>query len=1058
MALDRQVIEIRPNGGLREDVGKWLSYPFGTLHNLLYNKYGAIEKRPPIRQMSGNIYPSTYPAHGAVVAPFVTPTGELLIAGVLPHATQKNPGEQGICMWSYSASTDRWTQKTPLPSLTVRRRAGIRNQGTIAGYPSQVCVVDTYEAVLYQDSSGGYLRVTDLSSGTVLMDNTLIIQNTGSGNSGKIALIDCNDGVFTFVYLNSTNTSFRRATLDPSTLSVSVSTFGTVWGSAIDSWDVTASETGVFCLVISDAGSTEVWRVNSSSATVTHTHSESGGKTASSIAYGYTTQSVVAFTWEDVFGGSAYVRVLTSSTLTPVTATVNWISGTFDADVINALIVGIDGYSRVHLFATGKTVTDKYAGIRWKILFTDNTLANGGTAYEIPWQTPCGKPFNLGQGCYLPVAHWRAGSTPQPSRYGYALLNLHRVIDLIDTEVPIALEGAFCPTDGLGVDYATSAAHVPTICADNTRAYLPIHVQGRGESGLFKGAEWCDVLELRTHDYAPEELWQLTYASRLTHLPGALPVQFDGQSTFEIAFLEPPQLTFPGGSTSFAETPSATGLEPGDYEYYFTWEWVDAQGNRHESRPSDPALYTVTGGPNAIVTFYVSTTPLTRRGYALNGGSNRPRLVVYRSKKNLPGNHYRVPLAAVLNDPQGYALYVSDSYSDAQLDTEARGQLYTDGGLLERENPPPAVHMQASGGRVWLTSAEDPEVWPSITLLRGEAPAFSPYLRITLDDAQTRLTGTAYLDGLLVIFSEDRIYTLPAGSGPTDNGDGQWPRPEEVQSSGGCIAPSSIISFELGVFYRDKDGFKILTRGRTIENVGEAVRDTSNLYPNTLNCVLDVTRERIYSLCSNTSGDCMVLVFDYRHNAWSTLSSDLYIVDDLEIIPYPWSEVRLSIHNTELVFSYSDRVHRMSDASSVTSPYDQFSGMSESWIQSRFVTPWIMVGAIGGFQRVWRAIPEMEKISDHGLYVNFYNDGDESTPVQTETWTSADISALQGLPRERIVIGVANQKCQSLRIELADTAPTSPATGNSAGFRYHGLSLEIGSKRNVEKAEKGNTR
>lgn len=1059
MALQKQVIEIRPSGGLRQDVGKWVTYPFGELHNLIYDKFGALEKRPPIREMTTNIYPSTYAVYGTVHAPIVSPTEELLIAAQLAPVSAKAPGEAGTCMWSFSETPQRWVRKTTLPDIVASRHPGIRNQSSISGYPAQVCRVGNYECVLYQTAGGGgYVSITDIVSGSVLLDNANLVSSPGFGNSGKIALFNCGDGYFTFVYTNSTNTQFRRARIDPATLTTSVANIGAAWGTAVDAWDVAPGTSGIFYMVITDAAATEVWRVNSSTPAVTHTHSEASGHLNCSIAFGYTTQSAVAFTWEATLGGSVNVRTLKAVDLTPLTASLAWLAGTFESDVINSLAIGIDDGSRVHLFASGLNATTLYTGLRWKILYTDNTFANGGTAYEIPWQTPCSKPFNLAGQCYILLAHWRDGFPPEGSRYGYALLNLVRNHESISTNIPISLEAAFCPTDGLGVNYTSNAAGIPNIYSSGGVAVLPVHVQGRGSSGLFRDAEWADVIELRCSDYRNEpSLWQPTTASNLLHLPSALPVTYDGQTCCEIGFLEPPQIVYQGGVPRITETPSANGLEPGDYEYYFTWEWVDARGNRHESRPSDPLLVTVVGGPNANLAFYVSTTPMTRRGNANDGEANRPRLVVYRSKKNLASNHYRVPLAPTYNDPQAYDLYVTDTYSDAQLEDEARGQLYTDSGLLEKENPPPAIHMQASAGRVWLTSAEAPEVWPSMQLLRGEPPCFSPFLRITIDDSQTPLVGTASLDNLLVIFSENRIYLLPSSGGPTDTGEGEWGRPEELQSSAGCSSPASILSFALGVFYRDADGFKLLNRGRGIDNIGEPIRDTANAYPTVLNTTLDVQNERIYVLAKNDSEVCMVMVFDYRHNAWSTLSPNLYFDDDGDITTYDWNYTRMSIHRGDLLFSYASKVHRMT-SSGVTSPYDAFVDMTPAWITSTFTTPWLMVQAIGGYQRTWRAILEMEKISDHGLQVDFFNDGDESTAVQTETWTSAEIAGLQGLPRERLLIGVAHQKAQSLRISVQDVAPTDAATGSAAGFRYHGLTLEIGSKVHTEKAEKANTR
>jgi hypothetical protein len=53
---------------------------------------------------------------------------------------------------------------------------------------------------------------------------------------------------------------------------------------------------------------------------------------------------------------------------------------------------------------------------------------------------------------------------------------------------------------------------------------------------------------------------------------------------------------------------------------------------------------------------------------------------------------------------------------------------------------------------------------------------------------------------------------------------------------------------------------------------------------------------------------------------------------------------------------------------------------------------------------------------------------------------------------------MATQKCQSIRLKLSDTAPAVSVPENPTGFRYSGLSLEVGQKQGVDKAQKANTR
>lgn len=1054
MALQKQLIELRPQGGLQQAASKWLSVPFHTLDNLLYDKFGAVQKRPPIVQLTTATYPTGLLSLVGSIAPLSSPTGELLQVGRQPLAAEKNVGENGPCLYTYSSNAAGWVRKAPVPSLRVRRSSGIRGQTSITDYPPQVCRIGNYECVLYMDTGGAYIRLIDRSTGAVMLDNTVIVNGSAGRPIGKVALINCGDGLFTFVHMNSTGTQFRRTTLNPANLVSTLSNVGVSFGTTITGWDCCPSTTGYFLLAISENPvGTSILRVQNSSGTVTHTVTETVGYAgAISVAFKQLSVPTVAMLWDG--GTISYLKVYNAGTLTPITSTEIFITNPFHANIVNSLVVGFDAIGLIHCFGVGKLPTTLYRGTKWKVYYlSDNSWSNGSVAYEIPWNIPQSKPFTLGEDTYILMSRWRDG-TPDGSRYGYSLVNLTRNSDKISSTRPLYLEGCFAPLDGMGVTYSANETHTPWINVENdTTVVLPILVRGRGVVGNLGGTTWCDVLELhKAAGYWDPDLWLSAYASKLLHLNGSLPVQFDGQTACEIGFLEPPQHAV--GNTP-VQTSAGSALEPGTYEYLFTWEWVDSVGNRHESRASDPMLVTVTGGHHAV-TFKVTTTALTRRGSQDDGIGNLPKLVAYRSLKNAPDVHYRLPIITQFNNPQAYDLTVVDLSSDSTLLSAGLGQFYGDGGLLENETPPPALHIQSSGGKVWITSAEAPEVWASKDLLEGEPPSFTPFNRITLDDAQTRLIGTSFLDGLLVIFSEARIYTVPAASGPSDAGQGGWPRPEEVQSSGGCVAASSILPYAQGVFYRDVDGFKLLTRGRSIEPIGDAVKDITDEYTTTLNTVLDVARERIYAFVAREDGNQIVIVYDFGHNAWSTLSTVVVNDDDVEI---PWTNSRMGMWNGDPTFSYGDAIHTMSpDTVSVPSGYDYLFGQLHRWITSTLATPWVLLNTLGGYQRAWRVALELEKLSDHGLTLNFYNDGGETTPVQTEVWTDAEITALQGLPRERLLVGVAIQKCQSMKLELQDSAPGVESGSNPAGFRYHGLTLEIGVKQNSEKAEKANTR
>jgi hypothetical protein len=1050
MSLQKQLVDLRPAGGLQQQVSKFVQAPFHELDNLVYDKLGAIQKRPPIRALTSVVMPTTEQAIDAVVGVVGSPSGELLLMSLQNEVTQTNPGDAGANLWSYSESNQRWRRKSGLPSIQIKRLPGSRLQGNpVPSAHPQVARVGTYQCVLYQDTSGGFIRVVDLSTGTVLVDNTQLPSSlTGGFKTGKIHLIECNDGLFTFVYVDPLGNQFRRTTLDPTTLVYSSVNVGVSFATTLLDWDCCPLTTGTFALTaVERSVGTSLLRVNNATGVVTHTVTESGDGGEVSVNRGFSGSAfAVVMCWSNAT--DFRIRRYAASNLAPTSTNFASIPlSTFPGGVAN-IACSVDQAGRLHAVACGFDGVNVRPFTAWQARDVD--LFFSTSVYRIPWSFPQSKPFTVGNAHYLLTARFRdAGQLNPPGRYGYALLNLNRLFNLISSDIPIQLEAAFAYADGVGGDFLHLRRMMVNIDVGGDVAVLPISIKGLG---AVTNNTWADVIEVTGIDanLPSGDLWRSAYASKLLHLSGSLVLQYDGQSLVEAGFLEPPQIAW--NEPPIENVGSSTSLAPGTYSWLFTWEWFDAQGNRHESRASEPYTRTVSASPGATVSFTLSTTATTRRGSAFDGIEGKPRLVMYRTKVNSPGLHYRVPIGAIPNNPQALTLSVTDIYSDT-LVADALLGVFTGDSLLEADVPPPCKHVQASGGRVWVTSTEKSEVWPSLELIEGQPPTFNAGLRITLDDAATPIVATSYVDGVLVIFTEDRVYTLSAaGSGPSDSGEGSWGRPFELQATSGCVSSASVVAFDQGVFYRDKDGFKVITRNRDVSPVGEFIRDITDEYPLTIDTVVDPKRERIYTLLSKEDGSQILAIYDFRHNAWSTASTSFE--DDGE--PQPWTTSRMSMWRDEPVFSYRDSAHTMSDKH--TLGYDGFSGQGDTWITAKMATPWVLLQNVGGYQRVWRAHLEMENLSPHGFTVRFYNDGEEGTPVQQEVWTPADVAALQGLPRQRITVGVAIQKCQSWKMAIQDSPPTTPAAGNPTGFRYHGATLELGIKRNLEKSEKANTR
>jgi hypothetical protein len=179
----------------------------------------------------------------------------------------------------------------------------------------------------------------------------------------------------------------------------------------------------------------------------------------------------------------------------------------------------------------------------------------------------------------------------------------------------------------------------------------------------------------------------------VTLIPGSSIYLYDGMGVTELGF------HFPPGITAIS-TAATGGLNIGDYWYRAGWEWIDARGRLHQSKPCEPVKLSVgSNGLRGRVT--VGTLVTTLKAAPIPQAS----LALFRSTINPSSSgaaaYFRC--ATVTNDPTTASLVIDDTMTDATLITQDR--LYTLGNtVLAYADPPPANALAAWGGRVWAAS------------------------------------------------------------------------------------------------------------------------------------------------------------------------------------------------------------------------------------------------------------------------------------------------------------------------------------------------------------------
>ncbi len=524
---------------------------------------------------------------------------------------------------------------------------------------------------------------------------------------------------------------------------------------------------------------------------------------------------------------------------------------------------------------------------------------------------------------------------------------------------------------------------------------------------------------------------------------------YDGEQDVELSFCQRPQIV----TSTFLEIfplPGAPGLEgPGTYVYKAVYEWIDAQGNLHQSETSAPFLVVL--APPVVpadrwqITLTLCNLGTTRKGRATQGDERQVQIAIFRTEKDGKiFNRLTAPNRGIVNDTTVDRVTYVDVQSDVGMLASGFGRIYTFGEVLDDRPLPGSRCVTAWGNRVWSASADDGKtIWFSKQIVQGEAPGFSEALTLRVDDAQDSIVAFGQTDDKLFVFTGQRVYYV-SGDGPNDTGGGgAFNGPNRIASDGGCVDARSVVSYPGGVMYAAPSGIFEVSRALQVSAKGLPVLDetTGCTY---LSTWLDAPNKRIYWLVTGgTAAEYTrprVLVYDYAFDIWSVF------------VPYTSTggPSPADVPDGSLSAQCMWQGHHVwATASAVDqqgfgpTPFLDGAG---AWFIGFYESPWLKLSGVAGYQRAYRVTVTGRSFSDHNINVDVLTDYDESIVRQSRAWLS---TTLQNAPEvERVSLHLRAQLCSAVKVRLYDTAPpVRPVSAGPIGaFDVASLAVEIGVK------------
>lgn len=507
------------------------------------------------------------------------------------------------------------------------------------------------------------------------------------------------------------------------------------------------------------------------------------------------------------------------------------------------------------------------------------------------------------------------------------------------------------------------------------------------------------------------------------HIVGGILQSYDSVAVVENNFH-----LFPEGLS--ATTSNGGGsMALGTYLYVACYEWTDNYGQIHRSSPSIPLSVTIAGSNNTA-TLTIPTLRLTNK--------SNVRIVVYRTEAGGAVNYYRVSsvVSPLFNDPTVDTKTFTDG--DADLSILSNELVYTTGGILGNDPPPPCSLIASYKSRIFLAGLEDKNVlWFSKTTIAGAPVEFSAFLTMRCDSRGGDIKAIAVLDDKLIIFKEYAIFVV-AGDGPSNTGDmNDYGDPQLVTSDSGCINPNSVVITPEGIMYQSAKGLCTLTRSLSVEYTGAAVEAFNDLTISSAVLMTYTDQVRF------TTEENVILVYDYYYQQWSTFTGLTSTDSDV------WNGSYVLLNSSGQVMQ--ENLESFVDGANA--------------IKLRLVTSWLSFAGLQNFQRVRRMLLLGEYKGAHQLIVNFAYDFSHNYAQQTIIDASHSANAygtdIYGADspyggvfaayQYRIRLDV--QKCEAIKVSIED----NQSTAFNEGYDISALNFEVGVKKGAYKLVAGNS-
>lgn len=464
-------------------------------------------------------------------------------------------------------------------------------------------------------------------------------------------------------------------------------------------------------------------------------------------------------------------------------------------------------------------------------------------------------------------------------------------------------------------------------------------------------------------------------SGRLMILPGGRMNAYDG-GCHDYGFAHAPEITgiVDGGAGSMAA---------GTYSFLAIYEWVDGVGQLHRSAPSNIVTFVSAGTRQADI----GIKPIMAGDYKKNITDMDVQIVIYRNTQTDLTLFHR--LKSILNEVPAAGEVVT---TDGQGDAGVSGQplIYTHGGILAAGTPPPTQILHRHRDRIFAVDEEDPtRIVYTKPIESSLAPEWSGTLVHRMPED---IVALSTLQNDLVAFAENSVYVVRGGGIDIFGTNGYYLEELRIPSVG-AQGHSAVLNTNIGLLWYGGDTINLMTLN-SMTDLGHQIKDSvSGLLIRRIEESADEKLIRVLY-----SGG--MLIYNYEFNRWSVLSYHASTNDmarDYAGDLYFWYTLTAPLLKEANVYTY---------------------GPGPTDITYSMETPWVKLGNLTGYQRIFWIQILGEWASSHDLNVQVYIDYQTSV-YETITASKASVER----PYE-ILITPAVKRCQAIKLKISDSSPS----------------------------------